>query len=786
MANKPQKLNPERASQIRRREGKEKNRVAQKPQPKKRGSWLASLLVFMVLLGGGTLIIGGAWLSIQLILNPDGVNLLNQYLPEWAQIPVGNRKPPQTLTQIQNNLSQAGLIAGEPLPLDDEEKLFLQPIKKQLSICSADCEYIVELRVYELAPGFQTRGGGEKKYYLLSELAIQGPEEAFVIAPVVNAESDSQGSSIALPLTEVGRFDGTDETPGIWFYLRGNRQQGTNAIAYGHILHYNPEQSHLQNMISWTSPAGQIPQWRQITGNNTPELIVNQTVGLEPQFRVYQVTTAQFFLNPTQLEPISLSPPALDNSDYQDALLLARNGLWTPAYSLLQTFQKQRKKPLPEAAKAQIDLIRLHSEFTQNQANTNWANVSQEVLADLVDGRWEEALKIYIASPENTQEVATLLEADNGRLRNRIETAFRVTPNNQEVQAWNALIISVKQGRAKSQEWLKEQSKKTKINQAYLQKLLRRLDGDYSDGRPLPNSISRIVGSAQPLTQVNPKEWLPFNPKIPLQVTQDEVWYQVQVSAFNDGRGWLETPFTNLQLPKTEPEKFLWQQLGLNNQSTMQITVWTADGQQQTTTVTVKGVQLGGGVLRLLAASTEMLQQRSSSPKQPPSLALTDAAVEWVQPSPITLEEVYQQQPQQMEAMLPRLWRELQTVGAIKAAATPSLEQLRQQMGYWPVQVIDLTGDDKPEVVLSISPDTIAAINQPQGTMQNPQPNNSRARTLIFSDTGKIIYNGFRIASQPSLTAIASLEEGQPPALLVEDGKNYSLNRWNAKTQRFE
>ncbi|MEB3180975.1 MAG: hypothetical protein VKL59_18370 [Nostocaceae cyanobacterium] len=786
MTNKSQKLNSKRANQMRRREENEKSPVAKKDHPKNKGSWLASLLAFMVLLGGGTLVIGGAWLSIQLILNPDGVNWLNQYLPEWAQIPVGNRKPPQTLTQIQNSLSQEGLIAGDTLPLDDEEKLFILPVKKQLSICSADCEYIVELRVYELAPGLQLKVGAEKRYHLLNQLAIQGPEESFVIAPVVNADSDSQGSSIPLPLTEVGRFEVQPSSEGIWFYLRGNRQQGTNAIAYGHIIHYNPEQAHLQNMLSWTSPAGELPTWRQITGSNTPELIINQTVGLEPLFRVYQVAKVEFFLNPTQLEAISLSPPALDNSDYQDALLLARSGLWTPARKLLQTLQKQRQKPLPAAAAAQIDLIRLHSDFTQNQANTNWANVSQEVLAELIDGRWEEGLKVYVASPENTQEVATLLEADNGRLRNRIETALRVQPNNQEVQAWNALIMSIKQGRNQTEDWLKEQSKKTKTNLPYIQKLLRRLDGDYSDGTTPTNHTSRIVGSAQPVTQINPKEWLPFNPKIPLQVTQNEVWYQVEVSAFNDGRGWLLTPFTSIQLPKTEPEKFIWQQLGLNNESAMQITVWTADGQQQTTNVTIKGVQLRGGVLRLLASATEMLQQRSSSPNQPPPLALTDAALEWVQPSPITLEEVYQQQPQQVQAMLPRLWRELQTVGAIKGTVSPSFEQLRQQMGAWPVQVIDLTGDDKPEVVLNISPETIATLNQTKGKTPNPQSNNSRARTLVFADTGKIIYNGFRISSQPSLTAIASLESGQPPALLVEDSKTYGFQRWNSKTQRFE
>ena len=47
-----------------------------------------------------------------------------------------------------------------------------------------------------------------------------------------------------------------------------------------------------------------------------------------------------------------------------------------------------------------MDVIRLHSQLTKTQAEKNWASPSQQVLADLIDGRWEKALQVFEASPE--------------------------------------------------------------------------------------------------------------------------------------------------------------------------------------------------------------------------------------------------------------------------------------------------------------------------------------------------------------------------------------------------
>ncbi len=743
----------------------------------KRGSWVASLFVFIALLGSATLVLGGAWLSMIVIFDPGKISWVNQHLPQWAQLPDQNQQP-QTFAQIRSSLSKQSQSAGEPIPVEND--VILLPILKQRDSCNSDCQQIVELRLYQPAQ-FPPKGITEKTYQLASELPISGPEESFVIAPLVNNDSDSAGSNTPLPLTEVQKYEGKIPAPGIWFYLKGQRQQGSNAIAYGYILHYNSEHTHLELLSPWTSTTGKIPQWRQLP-NKTPLLVVDQTVGLEPQLRVYQVKAVKLFLSTVELTPISLTEPALKDPAYQQALSIARSGLWTPANKWLQ-FIKQKHGKIP-AAEAQMELIRLHSQLTQAQADKSWASPGQQVLADLIDGRWEKALEVFTASPENTQEVVPLLKADSGRLWHRVEAALKVKPDRLEVKAWGALILGAQQGEPKAKSWV-EEKKNTPENITYIQTLLKRLNGEYTSKNTQTdaNHPSRIVGSVQPIGKVNQTEWLPLDPKETQLASQqqDHQWYSVQVAAFYDGKSWLYDPFPQLNLPKTDPAKFLSQQLGLQSDAKIEIVVWQADGQQETTTATIKAMQLRGGILRLLAEPTTALPPTQSNSR--PKIALTSGAIQWVQPSPITLAELTTQQLEFVKILLPNLWRELQKSGRLPTGAIPSFLQLQQQLGHWPVQTIDLTGNGHPETALTISDEAIAAL-APATTTTHSQK--SRPQTVIFNSDGKVIYSDFRKSTGEVLSAIATLTEQQPPVLLIETGKSYHLKRWSVKAQRFE
>ncbi len=752
--------------------------------------WAASLLWLMILSGAG-LVTGGVWLSLQLFVNPDALSSVNYLLPEWAKIPLINPEQPQTLTQIRANLSKLGQIPGELLTLNNAQTLqptsVLLPVLSSQPNCRIDCQQIVELRVYELtsAGDGQKQQLGEIYYQLVSQAPVAGPEESFVIAPLLNGEISDSGSNRPLPLTQLRRFEGTTPADGVWFYLWGQRLQGSNAITYGQVVHYNPNRSHLSLMLPWTSPTGQ-PQWQQVTGSGSPELVVNQTVDLEPQLRVYQVKPAQFFLDPIQLELISLAEPALNNSAYQKAILIARTGLWSPSWKWLQFIKKQQqqnRQPWSAQAQAQMDLIRLHAQLTKSQAEKTWASPSQEVLVDLIDGRWGEGLQVFQSSPENTQEIATLLAADSGRVWNRVEVALRMNPERPEVKAWGALIVGAKEGRRSAIAWVKQQPKTTLTTIGYIQNLLKQLEGDFSPAKIPSRHSSRVVGSVQPVT-INPTEWLQPD-QAALKLADYQAWYQVQIAAFHDGKRWQRTPFSNLKLPKTAPAMSLWQQLGLATDSQIQIIIWLADGQQEMTIATVKAVQLRGGILRLLVAAEKIDNAHFSLQRRP--LALTPAALEWVQPESLTLADLtQQQQPVEVTDILPALWRELQSSTSLKTRPTPSFEQLHEKLGQLPVQLIELTGDALPEVILTVSPETIAALNLQSATSKLTKDNQARSRTIIFSSTGTLLYSEFSTASRQTVTAIADLKDDELLALLVEGDKNYSLQRWSAKTYRFE
>ena len=786
MANRSRKLTP-KASKLNKPHAGAMKRIAKKPQKKlKRGSWLSSMLAIAILLSSASLIMAFAWISVLFIFNPDQISWLNKILPAWAQIPLGKHERPQTLKQIQLNLSKENKIFGETLPLhQDVKNSFLLPVFQQRANCQSDCKQLVELRVYERSEELEFKSQSENYYYLATQLSVTEPEESFVISPLLDGTSEPQDISIPLPLTKVQRFDGGTPLSGVWFNLRGQRQQGTGAIAYGDIVYYNPERTNLLQILSWTSPNGQLPKWQQVTGDGTKELVVDQTVDLEPYLQVYQVKPLKLFLKPIQLEVITLQSPALKNSAYQNALSIARSGLWTPAFEWLKFIKKQRKGVLPEAAQAQMDLIRLHSQLTKTQADKNWASPSQEVLADLIDGRWGKALQVFEVSPHNAQEIATLLKADKKRLWNRTVAALRVNPNRLEVQAWFALILAVQQGQEHANSWLKAQPKITKDNFAYIQGLLARLNNEGTKSQISSTHPSQIVGTVQPITQVTSTEWLQSNSPANLKLTDNQVWYQVEVSAFHDGKRWLNSPFENLNPPKTDAAKFFWKTLGITSDPEIQIVVWLPNGEQQITIAAIKAVQLRGKVLRLLAAGPKTPENQNHV-LQPKPLALTNAALEWVQPSPITLQELHQLNPQGVKVMLSTVWQSLQQSGEVPAGAIPSFEQMQEKLGDWPVQVIDLTNNAQPEIILTISAAAIASLNQPTSGIQGENTEQHRDRTIILSDRNQVIYTDFTGNYFQRLSAIAKLSGGKSLALLVENAHNYSLRRWSEKNQRFE
>ncbi len=795
-------------------------RVSRQPSVKKsrlRGC-LATLGVVATLMTAGGVIVGGIWLAILLMINPNAVIWLNQFLPEWTRIPIAVKSPPQTLAAIQEQVRKSGLIPGEPLALKNSELLL--PILASSPNCQTDCDRIVELRVYH-----PDRLKSDPIYYrLVSQLPIAGPEEYFVLSAPVSTKSGSAGVSRTLPLTQLSHFDNNAPEGGIWFNLSGQRNNGDASKSYGEVIHYNPDQMHLSLMVQWTTPNELQPYWQQVTGTSIPELVVNQTVGLEPHFQVYQIKPRPFVPNPIYLQEITLAQPPINTQTYRNVLILAGSGLWSPARQLLQS---QKKTNWSAAAQSQLDAIQLHAKVTESQAKQAWATASQQILATLIDGRWADALLVFQSAESGApiQEIATMLKTDSGGLWQRVEAALKVNPKDSNAKAWGALILTAQQGRPKAIAWLK-QLQKTKSqqskpeNDAQINELLNRLETAFTEASSISSHVSKIIGNAQTVANVNPKDWLlpdnrDWNAEIeqdsskslsspnsktsaitqfprtqaqPLQKEAQQVWYRVQVVTFNDGQRWQQTPFSQLKVSKVPKAEPLWKYLGLDADSQIQITNWNADGSQEATTATVKAVSYRGGVIQLLAAGEALPVSTAAAgaPQTSRPLAHTDAALRWVQPGSITLSDLNNIQPKLVSALLPTLWRELLKSGQLKQGAMPSLAAMLADMGHWSVRLVDLTGNNEPEAVLTLYEDLSGALKKPDDKRPVEDSQIYKPRTLIFSDAGALVYSEFSQNIGTSLTAIADLGDGSPAALVLNSKSNYSLKRWSAQRRRFE
>ncbi|MFM6191475.1 MAG: hypothetical protein ACKPEN_02690 [Planktothrix sp.] len=478
--------------------------------------WIADGVAFTLLFGGSAVIGGSAWFSYQLIVNPDVGIGLNQLLPAWTQIPLQRRDSIQTLEEINQALKKEGLIAGKSFELPQLDSLqrettqasllpFLQgllsskslvqnssdlliPVLKtrQSSIahpCKGTCQEIVQLRVYEAVQMPYQRLGSTQYYRLTQQLKTLGPAESFVISSLIGTESNQQGSNKPLPLTRLTPFKGTIPHMGLWFNLNSERVMGEKIVPYGQIIHYNPSHHHLSMMLEWKSAAGQQPIWQEVTGGKDPELLIEQTIGLEPQFSIYQVQPLKFIPNPIQLTSISLDEVFLDDYNYRQALRLARSGLWSPALNLIKPLKTNiisgNRSPLKwtSTVQAQLDLIEFHAKITKAQAIAAWASPSQQMLASLIDGRWSEALAVLKSSSGNQPEITQLLRSNRGRIKNRLNAALLENPEQLDLKTWGALMIAAEAGRNEAITWLDEQPKTSqKDRQKILELLLKSID----------------------------------------------------------------------------------------------------------------------------------------------------------------------------------------------------------------------------------------------------------------------------------------------------------------------
>ncbi len=568
---------------------------------------ISRMILILIFCSAGGIIVTGGWLAVQLIFHPEQVTWLNPYLPKWSRFSGVENKTDQSLKNIENQLSQKGFSLGEKkLFIDDENQEYaLIPIIKNNVQCKLSCEEIVGIKVYIIIDNDQ-----EQKYYRLQS--------------EINLNSYMDEDSKSLPLTKLIKFDDHAPDTGIWLNVYG-QVQDKKTSSYGKIIHYNLKENNLAVILDWHNKNDDLPYWQQVTGDQTPELIISQELGLEPNLQVFQLKSSSFVPNPYQLEEIFISQISIledknkeekekYEKDYQNGVLLAQNGLWKSAYMVLNSLKTT--SIWNGETQSQLDLIKLHADVTESQEYRAWTNVSDQMMANLINCSWSNAILTFqSANIEQKSAIVKIFKDDGYNMSKKIELALQINPNDENLQTLYIMILTSKSGYKKAMSWLDSQKENSAETKKKIQDLSSEIEDIFLVKVNVPIHPGEIVATAEPLLSINPDEWIqPLvnadGSPLPLELAQSESWYQVEISQFYDGKSIRKEPFNDLRVSSIISAQYLWKLLSLDSDPRILITINLADSQkQQSILAVIKAARIKDGKLYVLASGEKLASE---------------------------------------------------------------------------------------------------------------------------------------------------------------------------------
>jgi hypothetical protein len=322
------------------------------------------------------------------------------------------------------------------------------------SPCTQACRHLVALRLY----GYHRSTPDGDEFQAIDTLSIQAPAAATVLSPLARAGVEVPTSLDGLALRNLRPLDQPD-LPGVWLTLSGSWRQGAQPVLYGQVVYIDPRLLGLRSLLTWSSPNRQWPTWVDLDQQGFPELVVNQSVGLEPDLQAYTLAGGGNSIFAQRLVAVDLLKGVLtgpEQANYEMALYLAQNGLWSLAQERLVAIKGRLGEQWPPQAEQQLQLIARHGQITQAQADGNWSQPSQKILALLIDGRWQAALD-QLQDPSESLKTALLplLARDtSGRLWQRVNAALRADRRQNAARLWGALLLLAKEDRAAADRWL--------------------------------------------------------------------------------------------------------------------------------------------------------------------------------------------------------------------------------------------------------------------------------------------------------------------------------------------
>ncbi|HSM80495.1 MAG TPA: hypothetical protein VLS96_02360 [Nodosilinea sp.] len=736
-------------------------------RPKRLWRWLG-LPLALASLGGGLALLGLSFrLGLRLMLDPEA---LPPALGRLYRSPPLALAPAITLDNLKQQAAAAQQRLGDPIPLGqtgEGQDLAIVPLLTEVGGVKDQPPAIAALALlYRDGPGEPLRA--------VATLPVEALAPEQVLAPWLNSPQAPTAAPARFALTQVVPLPPPTAAAGTWLTLEGTWQQQGLTLRYGHILHVDHEAQRLTLIAPWSSPTNRPPQWADLDGDGPSDLIIDETVGLEPALRGLRVVAGPG-VQPVSWVQVPVNAGA-QAAAYQQALRLARGGLWHPAQAHLARLKTALPDRWPPAAEAQLRLAERHGAISRQQAEQDWSTPSQQVLALLIDGRWEAALARLEASPELVPAVLNRLGVDRGRLWGRISTAAALPAPDPAVYVWGGLALKAQQNQPSNQDgatpdWLQRQP----VPAAARQRLAKVLTAQAavqqpgaagalteSPASPAASVVSTVpavaafIGQAQPIAV--PKAGYAA-PGQSFEAWRGQ-WYQIDLRAVYQDLAWQKG---GLALSATAAPAAVWPAVQAVAQDAPQLLRWASATTGIPAALTVRGLAVTQATPVLLATGPDTTTGLADGAAMPP-LVFSAGALLWLDAS--------QSQRPGAAAIAAPITKAL-------FGDQPAPPGLSEVLATLPQHSLDLTGDGQPERVLTWDPAALAQLQDWRVQVDTTAP-----KTIILSTDNRVLYSD--VFAPQTLVALTNPALDGPVGLLVYRAGGYELLAWAAANEQFE
>lgn len=642
---------------------------------------------------------------------------------------------PKSIPQIQAELGRSFLKLGESYNLKTGETIY--------AVLETETQNIREIRFYQTI-----WDRGVEKYLLVSTTTVAGIDEYFVRSPKFKYATEAIPDRMRpdrnrLPLKKLSMLNNPpSQFNGVWFSTTGN----FDGTAYGQIYYFsNDKRSHLLELDSWTSPTGELPIWRNALSSNSGsvQLVINQTKAFEPLFLIFQPEESVVrSIRKVQLRQVTLNEAKGQPKSYQDALVMASVGLWSPAlgkFNLMVDELRSQNKTLSPFLQEQYDMIALHAKITSDQAQNPNSSLGEKALANIIDGRWTEALAIANDPAYKGDKIAEMLTKYHPHIWQRVMMMLTFT-GAKEIKLWGGLVVLQRNGLRRAEHWLREQ----KVDPKEFNQLLQRLDL-----APITLNPKQLIGTVTYIGKGDAgAEWFLPPPKL----ESGQVWYEVNVNLMKDGDKWINDPFSELS---DRSSILLWRILGLSLNNSLGVVLYEPNGKSQTAILTAQSLWVGdNGSLKILASGEAGLAPLLNKSILPPLVTSGGAfnppdgtPVQWQTLSSTTIERIIR-----------TMYRELQRNGEVSLSIEEFGVLVQQQ---WTLSSVRLDATGKPAYLLLLDREKINL-----GDRHYPL-------AIAFSSDGALIFSDMS-GGRVWIDALPSSIDGQ--ILTLQNGR-YEV--WN-------